>query len=146
MIHQSFSFKGELSPVIRNLVVEEGFGHTPYPDPLTHAEPYTFGHGLTYISVNESFMLMSNRLVMIEEQLSQALKYFDSLPLECKYILMDMAYQLGVDGLLKFKQTLIFISKGLFAQAAVEMLDSKWAISDTPKRAKALSIRMSKIK
>ncbi len=145
MMHQPYSFNGVLSPVIKNLSIEEGFKHVPYPDPLSHGEPYTFGHGLTYISSDESFMLVSNRLYLIEDQLNHALPYFSNLPVECKYILLDMAYQLGVDGLYKFKQTLKFISKGMFLSASSEMLNSTWA-KQTPVRAKALSSRMALIK
>lgn len=49
-------------------------------------------------------------------------------------ILYSMAFQLGTDGLAKFKKTLILISNGNFTAAATEMLDSDWN-KQTPKRA-----------
>lgn len=50
-------------------------------------------------------------------------------------ILTSMAFQLGTDGLAKFKKTLIFISNADFISAAKEMLDSAWA-RQTPERAR----------
>lgn len=50
-------------------------------------------------------------------------------------VLYSMAYQLGVDGLLAFKNTLVMISVGNFDGAAEGMLSSIWA-RQTPQRAK----------
>lgn len=50
-------------------------------------------------------------------------------------ILISMAYQMGVDGLAGFKNTLGMIAKGDFSSAATGMLNSLWA-KQTPNRAK----------
>lgn len=50
-------------------------------------------------------------------------------------VLISMAYQMGVDGLAKFKNTMHSIASGYWVLAAGEMLDSKWA-KQTPSRAK----------
>lgn len=50
-------------------------------------------------------------------------------------VLISMAYQMGVDGLDAFKNTLHSIASGYLVLAAGEMLDSKWA-RQTPGRAK----------
>jgi len=49
-------------------------------------------------------------------------------------VLVSMAYQMGVDGLSRFKKTIGFIEQGLFDAAAMEMLESRWA-DQTPERA-----------
>ncbi|MEO3956522.1 glycoside hydrolase family protein, partial [Chromobacterium piscinae] len=49
-------------------------------------------------------------------------------------VLLSMAYQMGVDGLAGFKNTLAMITAGNFTGAAAGMLNSKWA-KQTPKRA-----------
>lgn len=49
-------------------------------------------------------------------------------------VLYSMAYQLGVDGLAAFKNTLLMIANGNFSGAAEAMLASLWA-RQTPKRA-----------
>ena len=50
-------------------------------------------------------------------------------------VLVSMAYQLGVAGLAQFKNTLALIESKRFEDAAVAMLQSKWA-KQTPNRAK----------
>lgn len=51
-----------------------------------------------------------------------------------KDILVSMAYQMGVNGLAGFKNTLAMVSAGNFAGAANGMLASQWA-KQTPNRA-----------
>ena len=49
-------------------------------------------------------------------------------------ILYSMAFQMGINGLAGFKNTLAMIAAGNFTGAAAGMLNSKWA-KQTPKRA-----------
>lgn len=56
-------------------------------------------------------------------------------------VLINMAFQLGINGLLKFKNTLRLVKEGRFEEASVEMLDSLWA-KQTPSRAEELSQQM----
>lgn len=53
---------------------------------------------------------------------------------------VQMAYQMGIDGLLGFKNMLAALRRGDFEQAAIEALDSKWQQQD-PSRA-AIIARM----
>ena len=50
-------------------------------------------------------------------------------------VLVSMAYQIGVAGLAQFKNTLYLIESKRFEDAAVAMLQAKWA-KQTPNRAK----------
>ena len=50
-----------------------------------------------------------------------------------------MCFQIGVSGFSKFKKTIVYASSYDWINMSVEMLDSKWAKSDSPNRAKALS-------
>lgn len=50
-------------------------------------------------------------------------------------ILISMAYQMGVNGLASFKNTLAMVATGNYSGAANGMLSSLWA-KQTPKRAK----------
>ena len=54
-----------------------------------------------------------------------------------------MSFQMGVNGLKAFKNTLSSVANGLYEKAAAQMLDSLWA-TQTPERAKRLSEQMSK--
>lgn len=51
----------------------------------------------------------------------------------------NMAFQLGLPGLMKFKKTRQFVQQGLWSDAAEECLDSKWARDDSPARAKRVA-------
>lgn len=52
-----------------------------------------------------------------------------------KAILISMAYQLGIVGLLKFKKMVAALEEKQYDVASVEALDSRWA-RQTPERAK----------
>ena len=54
-------------------------------------------------------------------------------------VLINMIFQIGYSGVKKFKKTIQYIKDDNFLMASEEMLDSKWARSDSPNRAKELS-------
>ena len=56
-----------------------------------------------------------------------------------KEVLINMIFQIGFTGVRKFRKTIQYIKDDNFLLAAEEMLDSKWARSDSPNRAKELS-------
>lgn len=63
----------------------------------------------------------------VEEKLIKALPWFIKLDNNTQYVLINMAFNLGVQGLLAFKNTLKLIQEGKTTQASIEMMDSKWA-------------------
>ncbi len=56
-------------------------------------------------------------------------------------VLINMAFNLGIDGLLKFKNTLQSIENGQYDLAAIQMLDSLWA-TQVGDRANQLALQM----
>jgi lysozyme len=56
-------------------------------------------------------------------------------------VLVEMRYQLGLEGLKGFTEFLKAAKAGDWERAAAEMLDSKWHREDTPARAKKLAKR-----
>ena len=113
----------------------EGFEPKPYHDTRGYL---TIGKG-TLIEHGISEALAD---VMMLFQLDQKLKRLEKrspvpltdLPLEIAEVLGNMAYQLGVDGLMKFKNMWAALAKQDYHLAATEMLDSAWA-QQTPRRA-----------
>ena len=81
---------------------------------------------------------MSAKVAEIEAALSARLPYFDSLPEFVRWGLTDMAYQLGVRGVLMFQHMLDAIEAGNYAQAEADALNSLWA-HQTPNRAKEVA-------
>ena len=55
-----------------------------------------------------------------------------------KIAIADMCYQLGFNGLSKFKNSMAFMATGDYNSAADEFLCSRWAVQ-TPKRAKRVT-------
>ncbi len=78
------------------------------------------------ITQHEADYLLSNDIDCFTSGLSKSLYFFDKLPETAKMVLIDMAFNLGVSGLLKFKNTLSMIEKGQYVAASKEMLNSNW--------------------
>ena len=66
-------------------------------------------------------------------------QWFWDKPQGVKEVLVNMIYQMGFSGVRKFKKTIKYIREDKLLLAGEEMLDSKWARSDSPNRAKELS-------
>ena len=116
----------------------EDFREKPYPDPIHGWDVPTFGYGFTYITKQESEPILRNRIQTITSELKHRLSFFRQLPEDIQSVLIEMAYQLGVPGLLKFRKTLKSFALGQYSKASDEMLNSKWA-EQTPKRARELA-------
>ena len=85
--------------------------------------------------------LLRNDIADRVAALQRALPWFEKLDQARQGVLINMAFQLGTDGLLAFRQTLALVRDGKYAEAAEQMLKSKWA-EQTPARAKRLSEQM----
>ena len=105
----------------------------------------TIGYGTKLpLTKEEATLLLEYRLGKLKSELNSSL-YALEAPAEVWDILYNMAYQLGVPGLLKFGKFIKALQNKDYSQASIEMLDSKWA-SQTPNRAKRLADRMKTIK
>jgi len=58
-----------------------------------------------------------------------------------KHVIIDMCFNLGYSGMMKFKKMIVAITEHDYKQASIEMLDSKWA-RQVGKRAERLSDMM----
>ena len=72
--------------------------------------------------------------------LEKHLSWFENLDPIRQTVLLDMCFNLGIGGLLKFKDTLKAIETGDYAHASMYMLDSLWA-----KQVKGRAIRLSQM-
>lgn len=75
----------------------------------------------------EALYLLENDIKDFTDQLSERLYWFDAQPEKSKLVLIDMAFNLGIAGLLTFRNTLEHIKNGEYQIASEEMLLSKWA-------------------
>jgi lysozyme len=92
-------------------------------------------------SPDEIAYLLNNDIDDRIDALTRALPWFQNLDDARKAVLLNMAFQMGTDGLLGFKNTLALIRDGKYAEAADAMHASKWA-QQTPLRAARLATQM----
>lgn len=90
------------------------------------------------ISPEESAYLLGNDIDRIDAEVRAALHWFEHLGPARQGALLNMAFQMGVQGMLGFEQTLAAIRDQRFAHAAHLMLQSKWA-KQTPQRARRVA-------
>lgn len=102
-------------------------------------DPSVKGAGITK---EESTYLLRNRIDNRVKELANKLTWFRQLDGVRQAVLINMSYQMGVEGLLGFKKAIAAISVGSYHVAAIEMLDSKWAKVDSPNRAERLAKQM----
>lgn len=128
--------------IIDDLKRDEGFVPHAYKDHLGYL---TIGYGFLIDKrkggkipqqVAEFWLeyLVDHRI----DELLERIPWMEYQPDDVQRALVNMAYQLGTNGLLKFKGMLEALKNGDRAKAAEEALDSLWA-SQTPQRAKRMA-------
>jgi len=124
--------------LLERVLEHEGFESKPYPDPISGGDPYTFGHGLTYITEAESRRIVTERLEQLRDAMVAIHPWLSESPIEVLEVVVEMAFQMGIRGTNLFRKMWVALQRGDYETAADEMLDSRWA-KQTPNRAKALS-------
>ena len=126
--------------LIHRIKKNEGYSDKPYKDQLGN---YTIGYG-HLIKKNENkfftkrfdkkyfeniFILDFNRALIDYN----TILYNRSHQNQEKELLIEMIFQLGIKGVLKFKKTLFYLNRKQKYMASLEMLDSLW-YKQTPHR------------
>lgn len=121
------------------LIRHEGVRRKPYRDTVGKL---TIGVGRnledTGISEGEAFNLLHADVHRVRRGLDKYLPWWSAESDPVRLVLQNMAFQLGVEGLLGFTKTLAALRRRDYPGAAKEMLDSLWA-TQTPKRAQELA-------
>lgn len=112
----------------KQLVAHEGLRLKPYRDTVGKL---TIGVGRNLddvgVTEDEALGLLDGDVDRVEGHLRAAVPCFGSLDDVRQRVLADMAFNLGVPGLLKFKAALAAVAARKFDEAAAEMLASAWA-------------------
>lgn len=135
----------KITNITEQLREDEGERLTAYRD----SEGYlTIGIGVLIdaqkgggITKEESQMLFRNRLNKKEAELNAKFPTYGNLDDARAGVLLNMSYQLGVEGVLGFKNMLNAVRRKDWAEAARQMKDSKW-YRQTPERAERLMDQM----
>ena len=111
------------------LVHHESYRQFPYTDVTGHL---TVGIGRNLsdrgISTTEAFYLLDDDVLYFTAKLNHFLPFFPMLNEPRQIALVDMCFNLGIQGLLNFTQMISALERGDYIEAANEMLDSKWAL------------------
>ena len=97
-----------------------------------------YEHGITEA---DAYYLASNDIAIVEDELARAKPCVYDLDAVRQLIVMDMAFNMGVPRLCKFKKMWSAIHEENFEAAGFEMMDSKWA-RQVGRRARILSDAM----
>ena len=128
--------------LIEKIKKSEGYVGTVYQD---HLGIDTIGIGTRMpLSEAEAELILKHRLNEKISHILQEKPIIMTLSQERQEVIFEMCYQLGVNGVLKFRNMWTAIEAHDFATAAAEMLNSKWH-SQTPQRAEAMAREMGGI-
>lgn len=111
------------------LVRDEGLRLKPYRDTVGKL---TIGVGRNLsdvgISRDEALLLLANDISRAESELAEHLPWTSKLDDARLGVLIAMAFNLGIGGLLAFKDALGHIKTAEYDLAAKALLQSKWAV------------------
>lgn len=115
-----------MSNLIDQLKRHEGLMLKPY---RCTAGALTIGHGLNLdAGIDEGLAeaILVYQVDSIDESL-QEYSWYSSLNPARQDVIVNMAFNLGLTGVMKFKKMIDALKCGFFELAAKEMLNSKWA-------------------
>lgn len=128
-----------METLVERITRHEGVRLKPYRDT---AGKLTMGVGRNLddvgISMDEAMYMLDNDIRDAVKGVNKALPWMLGLDDARRDILYEMAFQLGLTGLLGFKKMLLAVREREYKQAAQQMRDSKW-YKQTPARAEELA-------
>ena len=125
----------DFKALIERIGVNEGFRSKPYQ---CSEGVWTIGHGLTWITEEESLSILSGRISDLHLKLADDLDWYDDMPPEVQGVIIEMCFQMGFAGFCKFKKAIANMKEHDWKGASGQMLDSLWA-KQTPERANRLA-------
>lgn len=132
----------DLSILADTIRKAEGFRPSAYMDTRGY---WTIGYGTLIdkrgggISTNEADILMMNRLQKAANDVFTNLPWVYKISSPRQNALFEMAFQMGINGLLDFKNMLSDMEAYNFNDAAMQALNSDWA-RQTPQRASRIAL------
>tara|TARA_R100001082_G_scaffold90182_1_gene56645 strand:- start:274 stop:681 length:408 start_codon:yes stop_codon:yes gene_type:complete len=128
-----------MKKLIEAVKLSEGYKPTVYKDTL---DIDTIGYGFAikdlYLDEEICEMILKQKLEKLIKEADKKFEFLKYTPQEGKEVIYEMCYQLGINGVSKFKKALAYMQDKKYDKASVEMLDSLWA-KQTPNRALKLS-------
>ena len=129
-----------LKNVIDRLKINEGYRSKVYKCSLGYD---TIGYGFAIkdleLSEDISTIILTGLVEKKHKFLKTKMGWYNDMPTEIQGVILEMVYQIGYTGFTKFRKAIKYMINKDYKNASKEMLDSKWAKSDSPQRAKRLS-------
>ena len=126
--------------LIDKIKEHEGFKSSVYDDSLGIP---TIGFGFAIkdleLDLDIAEEILKRKLKNLVKRVHNRFHWVSDAPKPIQEVMYNMAYQIGVSGLSRFKLTIQYLIDKDYENASREMLDSKWARSDSPNRAIELS-------
>ena len=99
-----------------------------------------YGFAIKDLELDEDMAeeILLRKLEKLIKRVRSKFDWLDEVPREVQGVLVEMAYQMGLSNVSKFKKALHAMLMLQWKLAAKELLDSRWA-KQTPNRAKELS-------
>lgn len=115
----------KLEAILRS---HEGYRQFPYKDTRGHLT-VGIGRNLETVGINqdEATEMLANDIINCDCALTKYFPCYSELNDARKVVLIDMCFNMGIAGLLKFKNMIEALKHKEYKLAAKEMLDSEWA-------------------
>ena len=129
-----------MKDLIESVKANEGYRSQPYK---CSNNVLTIGYGFAVkdLELDEDIcdMIRERKLDKLIEDVNDKWIWVADLPDKAQHVLYEMVYQIGLKGVSMFQLTLEHLENHDFLLASKEMLNSKWARSDSPNRALRMS-------
>jgi len=134
----------DIAELKAQLTRDEGLKLKPYLDTTGH---WTIGVGrnLTTVGISavESDFMLTNDIQRVQMDLNRALPWWIGLSDNRQLVLANLTFNIGINGVLGFKNMLAACQSGDFKTASEQMLVSRWA-EQVGDRAQRLALLMEK--
>lgn len=129
--------EGFRSYIYKDTLGFETIGYGFKVSSLSNEEIEFNGGSIEPMSEKVAGKILERKVKILSRKVFVALPWLEGKPQNVQDVIIEMAYQLGLDGMLNFKNTLNFIKDDNFIKAGENMRKSRW-YSQTPGRVEKL--------
>lgn len=104
-----------------------GVGRNLELNPLTKEEKEVIGDVMSGITKDQAFMLLRHDVDGVRRDLDQHFPFWKELNDDRQFVMIDLCFNMGINKLLDFKNTMRFLAQGNYERAADNLLLSKYA-------------------
>lgn len=122
--HENFEAAVYICPAGKKTI---GYGYNLEANPLKLSKTVIAGFCKKGICEGDAEKLLTDEVTRLKKILETKLVCWPELNEARQSVLLNMAYNLGIEGLLKFTDTLALLARGHYTAASTQMLNSTWS-------------------